>query len=153
MNIPLEPTRPLTGVASPGAGVDPPRQEAPPQQRRYIPRALSPARMWALIRVISKMTKADPQMVAQGIVPVVRVGARVVKLVTPQGTVETVGYIGGRNVGFPGSGVFRGRQNIAKSVTYRATGVPGGFNVERDNRRRDRAWARLQESIDASDTG
>lgn len=38
----------------------------------------------------------------------------------------------------PGSGIFRGRQNIAKSVTYRATYVPGGFNVERDARRAQR---------------
>jgi len=96
--------------------------------------------MWHLIRVITTMTKADPQMVAQGIVPVYRVPNRMFR-----------GYpIGGKIVGFPGSGVFRGKQNIAKSVTYRATYVPGGFNVERDNRRRDRAWARLQESIDAS---
>lgn len=35
----------------------------------------------------------------------------------------------------PGSGIFRGRQNIAKSVTYRATYVPGGFNQARDARR------------------
>lgn len=38
----------------------------------------------------------------------------------------------------PGAGVFRGRQNIAKSLTYRATYVPGGFNVERDARRAQR---------------
>ena len=35
--------------------------------------------------------------------------------------------------GSPGSGVLRGRQNISKAVTYRATRV--GFNVERDARR------------------
>jgi hypothetical protein len=35
----------------------------------------------------------------------------------------------------PGSGVLRGRQNIAKSLTYRATYVPGGFNLARDSRR------------------
>lgn len=35
----------------------------------------------------------------------------------------------------PGGGVFRGRHNITKALTYRATGVPGGFNQARDARR------------------
>jgi hypothetical protein len=139
VNIPLEPTRPLVGVASPAPGVDPPQQETPPKQpqRRYIPRALSPQRMWHLIRVITSMTKADPQMVAQGIVPVYRVPNRMFRGIP----------VGGRIVGFPGSGVFRGKQNIAKSVTYRATYVPGGFNRERDERRKWRAIDALNRSI------
>lgn len=41
--------------------------------------------------------------------------------------------------GNPGSGMLRGRQNIAKAMTYRATHVPGGFNTERDARRSERA--------------
>ena len=106
--------------------------------------------MWHLIRVITTMTKADPQMVAQGIVPQMRVGPRIVKLqnfTTNPVTSVTVGMIGGRKVGFPGSGVFRGKQNIAKSVTYRATYVPGGFNRERDERRKWRAIDALNRSI------
>lgn len=40
--------------------------------------------------------------------------------------------------GNPGSGILRGSENIAKTLTYRATYVPGGFNVARDTRRRAR---------------
>lgn len=36
---------------------------------------------------------------------------------------------GSRKVhGRPGSGILHGRQNIHKTLTYRATYVPGGFN-------------------------
>lgn len=38
----------------------------------------------------------------------------------------------------PGSAMLRGN-NITKALTYRATYVPGGFNVERNQRRHERA--------------
>jgi hypothetical protein len=38
----------------------------------------------------------------------------------------------------PGAGLLHGRDNVAKTCTYRATYVPGGFNVERDLRRAER---------------
>lgn len=34
--------------------------------------------------------------------------------------------------GNPGAGILYGRNNIAKTITYRATYVPGGFNRERN---------------------
>lgn len=40
--------------------------------------------------------------------------------------------------GNPGAGMVRGQENIAKTMTYRATYVPGGFNKERDARRATR---------------
>jgi hypothetical protein len=163
MNIPLEPTRPLIGIASPEAGVDPPKQEEAPKQpkRRYIPRVLSPARMWALIRNVVMITKADPEVVAHGIVPQMKVGVRLVKAIdftASPATVITVGYVGGRTVGFPGSGIFRGRQNIAKTLTYRATGVPGGFNAERNAMRAAatkaaQEWLELQAIAESTDAG
>jgi hypothetical protein len=117
--------------------------------------------MWSLIRQITLLTKADPQMVAQGIVPQMRVGPRIVKLqnfTTNPVTSVTVGMIGGRKVGFPGSGVFRGKQNIAKSLTYRATYVPGGFNAERNAMRAAASkaaqeWLELQAIPESTDAG
>lgn len=99
MNIPLEPTSPLTGVASP----------AP---KPYRPRAMPPWRMWAILRAVTQLRKdVEPGVLAQWIVP----------------------------RGFPGAGIFHGRTSVAKSVTYRATYVPGGFNIERDKWRSVRA--------------
>lgn len=45
---------------------------------------------------------------------------------------------GKRERGNPGAGMFRNAP-IHKAHTYRATYVPGGFNVERDKRRADKA--------------
>lgn len=116
----LEPTRPLEGVASPAP-------DAPlvvdgnvlvePQRLPYTPRPLDPRRMWAIVRMVSMIRKdATPLQLAQYLVP----------------------------RGFPGSGVFRGRDNVAKTVTYRATYVPGGFNRERNQ------WRELMKSGEAT---
>jgi len=71
--------------------------------------------MWAVISMVSMVRKdVAPLQLAQYLVP----------------------------QGFPGSGIFRGRDNVAKSCTYRATYVPGGFNRERN---KERAWRQLQD--------
>jgi hypothetical protein len=50
--------------------------------------------------------------------------------------------------GNPGAGIFRGRHNISKAMTYRATYV--GFNVARDARRASRKiWLAEQEEANA----
>lgn len=58
-------------------------------------------------------------------------------IVPPGGTYADPGNDGVLRVfpGNPGAGVFHGRHNINKCLTYRATYVPGGFNVQRDARR------------------
>jgi hypothetical protein len=101
----IQASTPVTGVASP----------AP--LRKYIPRALSPQRMWHVIRAVASLrNQVSPDEVARQIVP----------------------------RGFPGAGVFHGNTNVAKSVTYRATYVPGGFNRERSVRRQEAMWKRMQ---------
>jgi hypothetical protein len=105
---------PITGAATPVTGIT-------PTPRRYIPRALSPQRMWHVIRAVASIrNQVSPDEVARQIVP----------------------------RGFPGAGVFHGNTNVAKSVTYRATYVPGGFNVVRDQYRRLRASALLKDSLE-----
>lgn len=127
MNIPLEPTKPLEGVASPAPPAETPPEA--PKPRQYVPRALYPRRMWAIIRTLVLIRKdVEPLRIAQSIVPRVRVGH------------------GARLVGFPGSGVFHGNTNVAKSVTYRA--VPNvDFNTERNARRAKQAKEKLQNAI------
>lgn len=84
---------------------------APIIPRPYKPRAMPPWRMWAILRAVTQLRKdVTPDVLAQWIVP----------------------------KGFPGAGIFHGRTNVAKSVTYRATYVPGGFNIERDKWRKAR---------------
>jgi hypothetical protein len=127
MNIPLEPNKPLEGVASPA--------EVPAPRKQYVPRALTPRRLWAIIRTLVMIRKDVPPLtIAQSIAPQVR---------WPQRIVTLRGHswgVGGKLVGFPGSGVFHGKTNIAKSVTYRA--VPNlDFNTERNIRRQERANA------------
>lgn len=95
MNIPLEPTRPIEGVASPAPAAQP---------KPYSARPLPPWRMWGLLRMAVELRRdVEPLQMARFIVP----------------------------RGFPGSGIFRGRTNVAKTCTYRATYVPGGFNRDR----------------------
>lgn len=106
---------PITDAAKPITGITPP-------PRRYIPRALSPQRMWHVVRAVASIrNQVSPDEVARQIVP----------------------------RGFPGAGIFHGKMNIAKTLTYRATYLPGGFNVVRDQYRRLRASALLEESLEA----
>lgn len=116
----LEPTRPPEGIASPAPDVPlvvDGNVIVEPQRLPYTPRPLDPRRMWAIVRMVSMIRKdATPLQLAQYLVP----------------------------RGFPGSGVFRGRDNVAKTVTYRATYVPGGFNRERNQ------WRELMKSGEAT---
>src|ERR1700676_5215169 len=99
--------------------------------------------MWIIIRALTKLRNdLDPLVIAQSIVPRMRIPQRIASF---RG--HKIG-MGGRVVGFPGAGMFHGKTNVARSATYRATYVPGGFNVVRDQYRRLRASALLEESLE-----
>ena len=109
MNIPLEPRKPITGVASPAA-------------KHYIPRVLSPFRFWRVVKVAATLNRSkgvSGLAVAQFLVP----------------------------YGYPGSGILRGAQNIAKTLTYRSNAAEYTrlMDEERALRNKRRQWAQLDE--------
>jgi hypothetical protein len=112
MNIPLEPTKPLEGVASTAEA------QTLAKTRIYTPRVIPPTRLKHII-AISSVVRPD-------------IGAmQLAAMLIPRG--------------FPGSGMVRGKTNVAKTCTYRATYV--GLNQERDERRRWRALDKLAKSM------
>jgi hypothetical protein len=92
--------------------------------KRYRPRALGPARFWAVARAGAILNRAN------GIS-----GIQVATFLVPKG--------------YPGSGLLRGNHNIAKTLTYRSnaaryTAAMDEERTLRNNRRQNsRDWSEL----------
>jgi hypothetical protein len=128
MSIPLQASTPLVGIDPLGVQKNPPSEvliaKPPPKvNSRARPPEMTPGRFRQLMPVLLKLR---PDLNRQTLIGV---------LLHPGRRSH-----GKRERGNPGAGMFRNAP-IHKAHTFRATYVPGGFNVERDERRRQRAAA------------